>query len=513
MKKAALFVTAALLLALVAPVFAQPFADVPTDHWAYDAIAELAAKGLVEGYPDGTFKGDRALTRYEMAMIVARLLARIEAVAAQIPGPPPPPPAPEVRKADIDALRSSIDTINRLVREFQTDLQALGVRIESIEEELRNLRGQLDKTKITGDYRFRYTSSSGGAALGSNRIRLTYTGQVAPNVSATARLVVSHALFTQNTWSFTLFDRAYFDVKGVLGLFDLTFGRQADSLGLGLLFDSANVAFTRYLLFTADIDALRNAIRTGDLNGTADRVLAYTFGVDGFVDGLKLKTNLAGIALSAFAYQDSNPTVPPNRVLYGGRAEFGFLPGWTLGLNLYSERSVTASTANTGYGLTAKGDLISGLSFEGEIISFTVSGGSPRSGYQAGFSLDYNKLTGAETTFAPTLDLSYRNFDFGGAANAPRYGTLYDYWGVTGAQGNFRGWRAGLGVTLTPTVKFNTVYESGNIITTGDPVTNLDVYSTISLAQNTNLKIQYLRSTLAGSDQANFYRLELTYKW
>ncbi|MDR5702734.1 MAG: S-layer homology domain-containing protein, partial [Armatimonadota bacterium] len=146
MKKAALFVTAALLLALVAPVFAQPFADVPTDHWAYDAIAELAAKGLVEGYPDGTFKGDRALTRYEMAMIVARLLARIEAVAAQIPGPPPPPPAPEVRKADVDALRSSIDTINRLVREFQFDLQALGVRIESIEEELRTLKAGLDKT-------------------------------------------------------------------------------------------------------------------------------------------------------------------------------------------------------------------------------------------------------------------------------------------------------------------------------------------------------------------------------
>ncbi|MGH2361504.1 MAG: S-layer homology domain-containing protein [bacterium] len=80
MKQIAVVLAAILSLALVAPALAQPFADVPTDHWAYDAIAELAAKGLVEGYPDGAFRGDRAMTRYEMAMVVARLLARIEAI-------------------------------------------------------------------------------------------------------------------------------------------------------------------------------------------------------------------------------------------------------------------------------------------------------------------------------------------------------------------------------------------------------------------------------------------------
>jgi len=63
-------------LTVAVSALAQPFADVPTDHWAYDAIAELAAKGLIEGYPDGAFRGDRAMTRYEMAMVAKASAAR-----------------------------------------------------------------------------------------------------------------------------------------------------------------------------------------------------------------------------------------------------------------------------------------------------------------------------------------------------------------------------------------------------------------------------------------------------
>ena len=64
---------------MAAPAFAAPlFPDVPENHWARDAVATLAAKGIVEGYPDGTFKGDRAATRWEVAMVVARLLAKME---------------------------------------------------------------------------------------------------------------------------------------------------------------------------------------------------------------------------------------------------------------------------------------------------------------------------------------------------------------------------------------------------------------------------------------------------
>ena len=158
MRTIAVIAAAALVFATVAPAFAQPFADVPTNHWAYDAIAELAAKGLIEGYPDGTFKGDRAMTRYEMAMVVARLLARIESI--QIPAPTPP----EVTKADIDA-------INRLVNEFRAELAALGVRTTAIEEELNAIKARLDNVRVTGGLRFRedVVRDSYGTQTGQNR--------------------------------------------------------------------------------------------------------------------------------------------------------------------------------------------------------------------------------------------------------------------------------------------------------------------------------------------------------
>lgn len=76
----ALLLTVLMVWSLAAPVMAagNPFPDVPVNHWAYDSISKLAAAGLVIGYPDGTFGGQRTLTRYEMAMVFARILDRLE---------------------------------------------------------------------------------------------------------------------------------------------------------------------------------------------------------------------------------------------------------------------------------------------------------------------------------------------------------------------------------------------------------------------------------------------------
>jgi hypothetical protein len=108
-RRYALVLCVAFVVGIAATALAQPFADTPTNHWAYEALAQLAAKGLIQGYPDGTFKGDRT-TRYEMAMVVARLLARIESI--KLSPPPNPPPQPEVTKEDIDlgALEESMLT-------------------------------------------------------------------------------------------------------------------------------------------------------------------------------------------------------------------------------------------------------------------------------------------------------------------------------------------------------------------------------------------------------------------
>lgn len=101
---------------LTIPAFSAPlFPDVPDGHWAQDAVATLAARGLVEGYPDGTFKGDRAASRWELALIVARLLARMEAEHATF------------------ATRAELRELQELYRVLRPELDALGVRVTSLE--------------------------------------------------------------------------------------------------------------------------------------------------------------------------------------------------------------------------------------------------------------------------------------------------------------------------------------------------------------------------------------------
>jgi len=86
MRKRSIAVILALLMVcgLVLPVAAslKPFADVPEHHWAYEAVLQLQAAGLVEGYPDGEYKGQRPMTRYEMAMVIARFLAQLDSRVA-----------------------------------------------------------------------------------------------------------------------------------------------------------------------------------------------------------------------------------------------------------------------------------------------------------------------------------------------------------------------------------------------------------------------------------------------
>lgn len=111
-----------LCFTLSSPLFAAPlFPDVPENHWAKDAVAALAAKGLVEGYPDGTFKGDRSASRWEVAMIVARLLAKMEQAHATF-----------ATKAELDELR-------KLVNALREELDALGVRVDNLEENVDRL--------------------------------------------------------------------------------------------------------------------------------------------------------------------------------------------------------------------------------------------------------------------------------------------------------------------------------------------------------------------------------------
>ncbi|MBO4548512.1 MAG: S-layer homology domain-containing protein [Abditibacteriota bacterium] len=153
MKK--LFMVLAVVFALAAPMFAQStFADVPRDHWAYDAVSELESLGLVIGYPDGEFKGKRTLTRYEFAMVLARLLPFFGEDAPDVTG--------FVKKSDLDkymlkddyvpgtdadlsglATADALAKIKALVDEFQPELAALGVDVNTLKADVAALKSRV----------------------------------------------------------------------------------------------------------------------------------------------------------------------------------------------------------------------------------------------------------------------------------------------------------------------------------------------------------------------------------
>ena len=109
MKKSLLLAVALSLGISASALAANPFSDVPAGHWAYDSINKLAAAGVIEGYGDSTFGGDKLMTRYEMAQIVAKAMAK----------------------------GASVD---KLAAEFASELDNLGVRVAGLEKKSDNIR-------------------------------------------------------------------------------------------------------------------------------------------------------------------------------------------------------------------------------------------------------------------------------------------------------------------------------------------------------------------------------------
>ncbi len=134
MKKILALIAVAAFVACAAPAFAaNPFADVPMNHWAYDAVAQLAANGIVVGYPDGAYKGPQAATRYELAAVVARALANVDMNKAS--------------KQDLEMLK-------KLVVEFKSELDALGVKVDKLDARVALLEERIGGWKFSGNFRF-----------------------------------------------------------------------------------------------------------------------------------------------------------------------------------------------------------------------------------------------------------------------------------------------------------------------------------------------------------------------
>ena len=165
---------------------ANPFSDVPRDHWAYDAVTQLAADGIVEGYGDGTYRGDRNITRYEMAQMTAKAMA----------------------KGDMSASDKAL--VDRLAAEFADELNNLGVRVSNLEK-------HADMVKWEGVLEYTYTSSrfensARDTKSGKNRkkvnsdnllFRLEPTAEVNDHWSVHARLEAETKMNKDSAWDVT----------------------------------------------------------------------------------------------------------------------------------------------------------------------------------------------------------------------------------------------------------------------------------------------------------------------
>ena len=159
MKKIIALAAAAALTAGVSAFAANPFSDVSTDDWAYQAVSDLSDQGVVEGYPDGTFKGERNITRFELAQVIARLMAKEDQLNAE-------------QKA----------TLDKLAGEYADELGSLGVRVSNLEKKVGNI-------SWFGDARFRYTQKYGekGKAVDTWRGRMRINAKAQVNDSTYVR--------------------------------------------------------------------------------------------------------------------------------------------------------------------------------------------------------------------------------------------------------------------------------------------------------------------------------------
>ena len=254
MKKILALAAAAALTAGVSAYAANPFSDVTADDWAYQAVSDLSAQGVVEGYPDGTFKGERNMTRYELAQIVARLMAKEDQLNAQ-------------QQA----------TLDKLAGEYADELANLGVRVSNLEKKVGNI-------SWAGDAKMMYTNNAekGVKDTYKGRIRLNVKGQVNDATYVQGR-ILTNMYFKDagkddgNTTMDRLFVNHSFGEKTsvVLGRQDLTvFG----GLEYDDAFDGAKLAYNDGKF---DAYAAFGQLNAGDYKETdaAFGGLGYDFGV------------------------------------------------------------------------------------------------------------------------------------------------------------------------------------------------------------------------------------------
>ena len=264
--KKSLVLAMAMALGVTASAYAaNPFSDVPAGHWAYDAVNKLAAEGVVDGYPDGTYGGDKLMTRYEMAQIVAKAMAK---------------------GANVD----------KLAAEFADELDSLGVRVANLEK-------KADNVKVTGEIRYSYRDVDGDVNSNESvlRSRLWVNGQINEDWSYTG-MFENNQDFGNKTGDEKIdFARAY--VEGRVGGLDVVAGRYNEVTFSGNILDAnldmARVSYGDKIKVSAAAGKAYDSVEVDDTNllDSDDRIYIGTLeaalgDVDAYVGYFKTNSNM-----------------------------------------------------------------------------------------------------------------------------------------------------------------------------------------------------------------------------
>lgn len=232
-----LLISVAGLSLITGLTFAQ-MRDVPPGHWAYQSIEQLVQLGIIEGYPDGTFRPNRTMTRAEFAQMIARAYRnideRLRALDRRISEIRPQEVQPtdtsdlqrqigELRNQiqELQRLNEAIQTLQRLAQTFQQELAGLGVDVDTLKRDFASLRarvealeGREEKFKMSGDLTFgvygahsidgkdvhtyNRTNLGTGKLLESiavtHELGLTFSGQINDEVTGSATFILGNYL-------------------------------------------------------------------------------------------------------------------------------------------------------------------------------------------------------------------------------------------------------------------------------------------------------------------------------
>ena len=420
--------TTALVVGAASTTFAaaNPFSDVPADHWAYDAVSQLAADGVIEGYGDTTFRGNQNITRYEMAQMIAKAMA----------------------KSDVSAADKAL--IDKLAAEFSDELNNLGVRVS-------NLERNADKVKWTGEARYRYWSARDEQENGKKnkentdqlQLRLYPTAEVNQNWHVKARLTATTNMDSDkgNDGNVKL---TYVYADGQYRNFEVKLGKQElfSTADAGLVvddyFSGASVTFGKDLKATLEAGRWNLENANGDVNGYNPELKDSKY------------TNLQGD--SAANYQGAELNYGPNKLRLGAAYRhfnsnaFTKIAGYSNGTSKSDDANIWSVGA--GYKFDHNWDLFGAFAQNTEADNYDTA---------HNIQLSYK---GAETANKGTWG-AYAAYRYLGsnASLAPTYDTAH--FGITSdAHLNEKGWEVGASYVPFHNVLTSVAYFDGKKLDT-----------------------------------------------